>query len=147
MSGYRHLLLALDFGPEQPQLLAKARELALLHQARLTLIHVVEYMGPAYATDMPLPDDLEIERVLLDSANGQLRDVATALDLPDVDARVELGVAKHRITALAREIGADLIVVGSHGRHGLQLLLGSTANGVLHLAHCDVLAMRVQEPG
>ena len=38
---------------------------------------------------------------------------------------------------------ADLIVIGSHGRHGLQLLLGSTANGVLHLAKCDVLAVRV----
>ena len=39
--------------------------------------------------------------------------------------------------------GADLIVVGSHGRHGLALLLGSTANGVLHGATCDVLAVRV----
>jgi universal stress protein A len=37
----------------------------------------------------------------------------------------------------------DLVVVGSYGRHGLQLLLGSTANGVLHLAACDVLAVRV----
>jgi universal stress protein A len=37
----------------------------------------------------------------------------------------------------------DLVVVGSHGRHGLSLLLGSTANGVLHGAGCDVLAVRV----
>ena len=41
------------------------------------------------------------------------------------------------------EILADLIVVGSHGRHGLALLLGSTASGVLHGAPCDVLAVRV----
>jgi len=47
------------------------------------------------------------------------------------------------IHTLANEIGADLIVVGSHGRHGLALLLGSTANGVLHGAPCDVLAVRV----
>jgi universal stress protein A len=45
---------------------------------------------------------------------------------------------------IAKERGVDLIVVGSHGRHGLQLLLGSTANGVLHLAECDVLAVRVR---
>jgi universal stress protein A len=44
---------------------------------------------------------------------------------------------------MAVERGADLIVIGSHGRHGLQLLLGSTANGVLHLSECDVLAVRV----
>ncbi|MCP4009678.1 MAG: universal stress protein, partial [Proteobacteria bacterium] len=35
--------------------------------------------------------------------------------------------------------------LGSHGRHGLGLLLGSTANGVLHLAQCDVLAVRVRD--
>ena len=46
----------------------------------------------------------------------------------------------------AREQGADLIIVGSHGRHGLALLLGSTANGVLHGASCDVLAVRVGNP-
>ena len=35
------------------------------------------------------------------------------------------------------------LVVGSHGRHGLALLLGSTANAVLHGAPCDVLAVRI----
>ena len=44
---------------------------------------------------------------------------------------------------MAKDIGADLIVVGSHGRYGLALLMGSTANGVLHGATCDVLAVRV----
>jgi universal stress protein A len=38
-----------------------------------------------------------------------------------------------------------LIVVGSHGRHGVRLLLGSTANGILHHAKCDVLAVRIKE--
>lgn len=143
MSGYRHVLLALDFGPEQAQLLDKAQSLASLHQATLTLIHVVEYMGPAYATDMPLPDDLEIEKLLLEKAGEELADLAKAMAPLAVETRVEIGVAKHEITRVAKDIGVDLIVVGSHGRHGLQLLLGSTANGVLHLAGCDVLAVRV----
>ena len=39
----------------------------------------------------------------------------------------------------------DLIVVGSHGRHGLALLLGSTANDVLHGAPCDVLAVHLKK--
>jgi universal stress protein A len=46
---------------------------------------------------------------------------------------------------MATDIHADLIVVGSHGRHGLALLMGSTANGVLHGAKRDVLAVRVGE--
>ena len=44
---------------------------------------------------------------------------------------------------LANEKGIDLIVVGSNGRHGFQLLLGSVSTGVLHGAPCDVLAVRV----
>jgi len=144
MSAYKHLLLALDFGPEHELLVARAQELARLHQARLTLVHVVEYMGPAYAGDMPLPDDFEIDKMLMEKAMEQLEELATGLKLPDVAAKVELGVAKHEITRVAKELDVDLIVVGSHGRHGLQLLLGSTANGVLHLAHCDVLAVRVK---
>jgi universal stress protein A len=46
---------------------------------------------------------------------------------------------------IADENQADLIVVGSHGRHGIKMLLGSTANAVLHHAHCDVLAVRLKD--
>ena len=49
------------------------------------------------------------------------------------------------VASLAEELKADLIVVGSHGRHGLALIMGSTANGVLHGAKRDVLAVRVYE--
>lgn len=45
---------------------------------------------------------------------------------------------------MAEEQKADLIVIGSHGRHGLGRLLGSTANGVLQGAPCDVLAVRIR---
>jgi universal stress protein A len=129
MSGYKHVMLALDFDPGQKQLLEKAKDIAGRYQARLTLMHVVEFMGSAYAGDMPLPEDL---------------DLAAGLEMEGVECRVDLGVAKYQITKAAKELGVDLIVVGSHGRHGLQLLLGSTANGVLHLADCDVLAVRMQ---
>jgi universal stress protein A len=53
------------------------------------------------------------------------------------------GVPKEEITQIAQQENVDLIVVGSHGRHGFALLLGSTANSILHHAHCDVLAVRL----
>ena len=46
---------------------------------------------------------------------------------------------------IAEEHAVDLIVIGSHGRHGLQRILGSTASGVLHTATCDVLAVRIRQ--
>jgi universal stress protein A len=58
---------------------------------------------------------------------------------------LEMGSPKLEIIRVANENDVDLIVVGSHGRHGLALLLGSTANGVLHHATCDVLAVRLQD--
>ncbi|PIE36321.1 MAG: universal stress protein UspA, partial [Gammaproteobacteria bacterium] len=56
---------------------------------------------------------------------------------------VVLGRPETEIHALADTIDADLVVMGCHGRFGLALLLGSTANGVLHGTKCDVLAVRV----
>lgn len=55
------------------------------------------------------------------------------------------GVPKQEITQVADEQQADLIVVGSHGRHGLELLLGSTTNAILHHANCDVIAVRLRD--
>ena len=51
-----------------------------------------------------------------------------------------------KIVEVAAEQHCDLIIVGSHGRHGLALLLGSTANDVLHGAPCDVLAVSLKKP-
>ena len=56
-----------------------------------------------------------------------------------------MGSPKTEIVRVANEHKVDLIIVGSHGRHGLALLLGSTANGVLHHATCDVLAVRLRD--
>lgn len=53
------------------------------------------------------------------------------------------GRPESEIHRMAETEAMDLVVIGSHGRHGLGLLLGSTANGALHGANCDVLAVRV----
>jgi universal stress protein A len=146
MSGYKQLLVALDFDEVQSSVLERAKDLASRYDAQLTLMHVVEFMGPTYAGDIPLPEDIEIDKMLAERAREQLQELAASTGLDKVDFRVELGVPKHEITRAAKELGSDLILIGSHGRHGIQLILGSTANGVLHLAGCDVLAVRCPRP-
>ena len=63
---------------------------------------------------------------------------------PD-NCHLGFGQPRQEIHQLASEQQCDLIVVGSHGRHGLALLLGSTANDLLHGAPCDVLAVRLKK--
>ena len=143
MAKYQHILLALDFSPEADTVLERALELARQNDARLSVIHVVEYTSAMYAGDIPLPEDIDIDQNLAEQAREKLRALIDQREISDTTTKVEIGVPKREIVRLAEETQADLIVIGSHGRHGLQLLLGSTANGVLHLAKCDVLAVRV----
>jgi len=143
VDNYKHVLVALDFSAEAMMVLDKAAGIARSNQAGLTLFHAVECSDALYVSDLVMPIDMELCEDMAKKAKNRLIELAGKLELADVATRVSIGVAKHEIISAANEAKVDLIVLGSHGRHGLQLLLGSTANGVLHLALCDVLAVRV----
>ncbi len=146
MSGYQHILVGIDFTPEEERVITRAADMARHFQARLSLIHVVEYLHVDLANELVLPQDLELETQIVDTARNKLARLAARLDeFGEITQWVELGSTKQEILRVAEEEKVDLIVVGSHGRHGIGRLLGSTANGVLHGAPCDVLAVRVRE--
>ena len=86
-----------------------------------------------------------IQEQLDDHAHSRLQKYSERLDYPVTQHLVITGHTETEIHRLAQEKEIDLIIVGSHGRHGLALLLGSTANSVLHGANCDVLAVRVKD--
>ncbi len=141
---YKHVLFATDFSPEAGRAEIRAVDLAQKYGATLSLIHVVDYY-PASQLDGGLSIVPDLEEKMRESAREQLTACAARLPVALAQEHICSGSAKLEITRFAEQIGADLIVVGSHGRHGLGLLLGSTANGVLHYAKCDVLAVRVRE--
>lgn len=144
MNLYTRILLALDLSDESEQLAAKTAQMAQAFGAELNLIHVVEPLSFAYGGDVPM-DLTTIQEQLDDHARGKLDKYADALGYPVNRKIIVTGHTETEIHRAAEELQTDLIIVGSHGRHGLALLLGSTANGVLHGAKCDVLAIRVQE--
>ena len=145
MSLYKNVVVALELVSESDDLIIKkAKELAKQFKCQLTLVHVIEHMvnfGAAYN----MPAGLEVEEELTKAAKDTMEEVGRKIDVPVSHQHVVVGTAKHVIVDEAKKVGADLIIVGSHGRHGVRLLLGSTANAVLHAAHCDVLAVRVQD--
>ena len=143
---YQHILFAADFSDDALRVGERAREVAQRCGARLSLIHVVEdiniSLGGGYEL-LPVLPELPDE-ALLREAREMLQELAQRLGVENAETRVvNAPSTKEGILDAARECGADLIVVGSHGRHGLALLLGSTANAVLHGAPCDVLAVRI----
>jgi universal stress protein A len=143
MNLYNHILVGLDLSPEEShRVVNKAVALAQAHNAKLSLMHVIEPVALAYAGDIPM-DFTETQIVLEQQAQKRLADFAAHLAYPVSQSKVVLGHTAAELRETAVTLGADLIVVGSHGRHGLALLLGSTASEVLHGAKCDVLAVRI----
>lgn len=142
MPGYRHMLLAVDLTEESAQVAEQAVALAKVFQADLSIIHVIEPLSLAYGGDIPM-DLSSVQDQIHDQAQAQLAEFAASLDIPSDRQYLIFGRPETEIHRVAECKSVDLIVVGSHGRHGLALLLGSTANSVLHGAKCDVLAVRV----
>jgi len=146
MENYKHILLAVDFYENSETVTNKAEDLAKKYQAKLSIVHVVDSLpitDAGYGTDIPFNMDLTAE--LMAGAKTRLVKLAEKLGVPEDRLSLEMGSPKTEIIRIAEEKKVDLIVLGSHGRHGLGLLLGSTANGVLHHASCDVLAVRLQD--
>lgn len=143
MTPYNTILLAVDFTPDASLIADRARRLAHASDAHLHLIHVVEHIPIDAAGEFMGPPQTDLHEEMIETARERLRDYARAEGLEHAAQHVAAGYTKQEILVHAETIAADLIVVGSHGRHGLALLLGSTANAVLHGAPCDVLAVRL----
>ncbi|WP_415887654.1 universal stress protein [Neptuniibacter sp. QD37_6] len=144
MGTYSKILLALDLSNESEQLKSKAYELAKANGAQLYAVHVIEPLSFAYGGDVPM-DLTSIQEQLDKHAHQKLKRYCDSLDYPITEQLVVTGQTESEIHRLADDYEIDLVIVGSHGRHGIALLLGSTANGVLHGAKCDVLAVRIQD--
>lgn len=142
MVNYTKILMAVDLTDDSTEVAERARAIADNNSAELHVVHVIEPLSFAYGGDIPM-DFSGIQDEIHEQASQQLEKFADGQGLAADRRHVVLGRPEVEIHALAEEIDADLIVVGSHGRYGLALLMGSTANGVLHGATCDVLAVRV----
>lgn len=143
---YQHILIAVDFSDHTHEVCNKAQAIAERNQAKLSLCHIVEdFPLTDFAYEPMISVDIDMREALLDSGRKQLAKLADELSIPAAQQWVECGSPGHDLVRIADENQVDLIVVGSHGRHGIKMLLGSTANAVLHHAHCDVLAIRLKD--
>lgn len=142
MTPYKRILLAVDLTEESKPVADRAVALANFFSAELHVVHVIEPLSLAYGGDIPM-DLSSVQDQVQEQARSHLAEFCASVSVPEDRRYLIFGRPEAEIHRVAEEADVDVVVVGSHGRHGLALLLGSTANGVLHGACCDVLAVRV----
>ncbi len=143
---YRRVLLGADLSEQSDSVVRKARDLAQAFHANLYIVHVLDNIpmpDTAYGTMVPLDQDSSYE--MLETVKSRLKQLGDRLGLEPSHLWMVWGVPGEEIVRIAGQEHIDLIIVGSHARHGLGLLLGSTASSVLHHAQCDVMAIRMPD--
>jgi nucleotide-binding universal stress UspA family protein len=138
------IVVGLDFSEMSDRALEVAVNLARqAGGAELHLVHVVS--APAASVEPPSLDIGEtgaIARKHLDLAIAQMANWPTIHGY----SHVVVGAPAREITRIADDAEADLIVVGTHGRRGLDAIFGSVAEHVVRSAPCSVLTVRPQTP-
>lgn len=150
---YRHILVGVDDSHTSRKALEEAIALARLHGARLEIVRAVdESLVQAFNTHgIALVDPKQIEHALLESGRSILREAVELAGASGVDAEQKLLPTQDmesadQIAEAVETSGADLLVVGSHGRKGFRrLLLGSVAENLVRKVGVSVLIVRAHE--
>ena len=144
MAAYKKILIAVDISGETEQVLESATDIAEQNNAEIIVLHVAETPVSPYShwSDYIVPiSEMQLQEALF----SQLSELVENAGLSKSLIHIVFGRPIDIIVEQAEKNEVDLIVMGTHGRHGLKRLLGSTANGVLHHTNCDVLAVRIRE--
>jgi nucleotide-binding universal stress UspA family protein len=137
----RKILVALDGSERAPGVFGRAVELAEVHGASLHLLRAVA-LPPEFPPAGHVEEADHLPAFLLREADAQLRAFAAKAPGRQVATIViESSQPWRAIIEAADRIDADLIVVGSHGYHAIDYLLGTNAGRVANLANRDVLVV------
>ena len=147
---YKHILVAIDDSQTSRKALDEAIALAKLHGAGLDIAHAVdESMVRAYAAHgAVLANARQLGQAMVAGGESVLDEAVAAARAAGLEPTRRLLVsedlhADDQIAAAVEQSGADLLVVGSHGRRGVQrLLLGSVAENLLRKVDISVLIVR-----
>jgi nucleotide-binding universal stress UspA family protein len=136
----RRVVVPVDFSKESLSAVDTALELVHRDPSKIYLIHVLADMSPAdpgviWGEINDVNRAMHVKQALLDRLPNRHAD--------QMNTTVAFGDAGFRIAEFARTVDADLIVIPSHGRTGIEhLLIGSVAERVIQYAHCPVLVLR-----
>jgi universal stress protein A len=145
MSAYKNILVAVDLSDESTLILDKAREIADFYHGDLSLVHVMEPIAVGYALEVTSVDIEGLHTEATRHARSAMQALGSRVGIPEHRLYNVVGQPAREIRALAKELKADLVIMGGHGKQGLDLLFGSTSSGVTHGVSCDLLIVRVPD--
>ena len=136
---YKKIVVAINIYEDHQHIIDSAKEVAKKLNASVDVITVIDNAAEF------VPAAIDFQQELQKDAKDKLSHIKPMFDGLSASFHIIEGNPNHQITHYAKENNCDLIIVGSHARHGLNLLLGSTANSILHNSSCDVLTIRIRE--
>jgi nucleotide-binding universal stress UspA family protein len=144
------ILVATDFSDAADRALDMGATLAERFSVPLLLFHVYAIPGiftPDGVVPVPIPASIDLQRDL-DHSMARLADRARGFGARDVEVMSTTGDAWREIVKAAKDRHCDVIVMGTHGRSGLEhFLLGSVTDKVVRKAHCSVLTVKPPSEG
>jgi len=130
---YKTILCAIEASPEGKKVLTKAAQMAEYYGSKLTVVNVLPYTL--------LPNDYQ--KKLKNEVTPKIEKIIASFDIPRKNCYIKVGKPYDVICKEAKRRKADLIVLGTHSKKGLQSAIGSTATGVANNASCDVTLFRL----
>ena len=136
------VVVPVDFSEDSGAAILKAMELTDDDPSKVYLIHVLADMSPA---DPGVLWGEISNAVRAQHVQEAILEQGLHPQVKSMHIEVAFGDAGFRIADYARKIGADLVVIPSHGRTGMKrILVGSVAERVIRYVHCPVLVLRSQ---
>lgn len=143
MARYKNVLCAIDLSASTKELLQTALELTDNHQEQVHAIYVCEHpitgYGETTGQNHPVTE-AQIRQQHFPALRNYLEDCSIAIQ----QGHIVFGQVADEVHQLASELNCDLIIVGGHGKSGIERLLGSVSSRIQHGARCDVLSVRIE---
>lgn len=146
----KKILLPVDFSDVAPVVAKWAKDFAKQLKAKIILAYILEDLTAYEGIYVDVKTLTELENTLFEGAKKSMEDFLKEnfSDFPEVEPIIEKGDVVETIINLAKEKGADLIVMGTHGRKGLdKILFGSVAEGVVKNSPIPVITINPYRAG
>jgi nucleotide-binding universal stress UspA family protein len=145
----RNILCPTDFSEFSARAMRRAVALGRWFQCPVTALHVIPYLSPSVMAPSPfgpgmspIPTDLLMER--REDVEAELHRILTTYAQVGVKVRSQIATGQpwREVETVARELPADLVVMGTHGRSGWdRFLMGSTTEKLIRRLGCPVLTI------